>query len=114
MKNWFMKSPCKHCPFRRDVTPFLHPERGAELAYSADNPYNSFQCHKTTEANEDTEDGEMYATSDSKECAGFMTLQHIECGNELPEGFEPNYDIVYDSAFDMAQEYEEEWNTKHT
>ena len=40
----FMKEPCKHCPFRRDVKPYLHPERAATIAYAAQNPYNSFYC----------------------------------------------------------------------
>lgn len=107
MENWFMKSPCKHCPFRNDVKPFLHPERGAELAYSAENSYNSFPCHKTTVEDEDGEDGEMLVTNESKECAGFMTLQHIESGTPLPKGFKPDYSIVYDSSWDMVNAYEE-------
>lgn len=103
-ENWFMKRPCIHCPYRRDVKPFLRPERGEELAYHAKNPYNSFPCHKTTEA--DDESGESYTTQESKECAGFMTLQHIECDNALPDGFEPAYDIVYDGCYEMADAYE--------
>ena len=29
---WFVKKPCQHCPFRRDVKPFLTPERAEEIA----------------------------------------------------------------------------------
>jgi hypothetical protein len=38
--RWFVKKPCQHCPFLRDVTPFLHPHRGEELAYLTENRYS--------------------------------------------------------------------------
>lgn len=106
--SYFCKKPCKHCPYRNDVKPFLTPERGEELAYYAQNPYNSFPCHKTTELDEESESGEMYATDKSKECAGFITLQVIENGERwIPEGFEPAYDIVYADVYDMIDAYDE-------
>lgn len=103
----FMKKPCIHCPFRNDVKPFLHPDRGAELAIHASIPYNSFPCHKTTESDEDSEEGEMMCTESTKECAGFMTLQAVENGEDiLPEGFKPSYNIVYDGIYEMMDAYE--------
>lgn len=102
-----MKQPCKHCPFRRDVKPFLHPERGEQLAYHAQNPYNSFSCHKTTEYDEDSDN--QVAVSTSLECAGFMTLQCVE-GMEPPEGFEPAYDEVYGDVYEMIDAYSEDNN----
>jgi len=105
----YMKKPCEHCPFRRDVKPFLTPSRGEELAYHAQNPYTSFPCHKTTVSDEEVggEGDEMVKTENSKECAGFLTLQASECGEKyMPEGFKPSYDIVYGESFEMAQEYE--------
>lgn len=102
-----MKTPCIHCPFRRDVKPFLRPERGAELAYHAENPYNSFPCHKTTVEDEDSEDGEMIATENSKECAGFLTLM-AQNGYEVPEGFEPSYQLCYTDTWEMIEAYEQE------
>lgn len=107
----FMKTPCKHCPFRNDVKPYLHPERAEELAYSAQNPHNSFACHKTTEYDEDSEDGEMLVTENSKECAGFLTLR-AEGGEDVPEGFEPAWEICYTEPYEMTEAYEEEWNKK--
>lgn len=64
-----MKAPCKHCPFRSDVKPYLTPHRREELAYAAQNPYNSFPCHKTTVSDEEFGgEGEgMVATEESKE-----------------------------------------------
>ena len=103
--SYFMKKPCVHCPYRNDVKPFLTPERGEELAYHATNPYNSFSCHKTTETDEDSESGERYAGENSKECAGFMTLQ-VQEGMRIPEGFEPSYDVVYQDAYDMIDAYD--------
>jgi hypothetical protein len=103
MENYFMKEPCKHCPYRHDVVPFLHPERGIELAYHAQNPYNSFPCHKTTES--DDNEGYSYRTAKSLECAGFLSLQ-INEGGSCPDGFTPS-DKAYGCADDMIYAYEE-------
>jgi hypothetical protein len=107
----FCKKPCKHCPFRNDVKPFLHPDRAAEIAYAAENPYSSFPCHKTTEHDEDSEDGEMLVTENSKECAGFLTLR-AQTGLAVPEGFEPSWEICYTDSWEMIDAYEEEWENK--
>lgn len=103
MSNYFMKEPCAHCPYRRDVKPFLTPERGEELAYHATNPYNSFPCHKTTES--DDESGDTYRTSKSLECAGFMALQANETDCSLPDGFIPS-DKVYGDTWEMIEAYQ--------
>jgi hypothetical protein len=107
----FCKKPCKHCPFRSDVKPFLHPERAEELAYHTQNPYNSFPCHKTTEYDEESEDGDMMVTEQSKECAGFLTLR-AQQGIKVPEGFEPSWELCYMEPEDMVQAYEEEWENQ--
>ena len=104
----YMKKPCKHCPFRRDVKPFLHEDRGAELAYLAQNPYNEFHCHKTTESDEESEEGRMMVVETTKQCAGFLTLMANELGEErMPEGFKPSYDLVYCDSWDMSGAYED-------
>ena len=105
----FVKKPCKHCPFRNDIKPFLHPDRAYQIASSASNPYNDFPCHKTTEYDDESEDGEMIVTDKSKTCAGFLTLRAQE-GMRVPEGFAPSWEICYTDAFDMFQAYDEEWN----
>lgn len=104
----FVKVPCKDCPFRNDVTPFLHPRRAMELAYAASNPYSDFPCHKTTEADDET--GECYATDKSLTCAGFLTLRAQE-GEDTPEGFTPSWDIIYTDAHEMIDAYEQEWES---
>lgn len=103
----FMKKPCEHCPFRRDVKPFLTDGRAEELAYATENPYNSFPCHKTTEHcdDDDSYDGEMMVTERSKECAGFLSMQVNQSDIEV-EGFEPS-DLVYEDSYDMIMSYEE-------
>lgn len=107
MDNYYCKKPCKHCPYRNDVKPFLTPERGQELAYHAENPYNTFTCHKTTEHDDESDEGEMLVTEKSKECAGFLTMQISINGEEYkPEGFEPSYDICYEDTWQIIGAYE--------
>jgi len=111
----YMKAPCKHCPFRRDVTPFLHPERAKELAYNAENRYGDFVCHKTTERDDDNEDGEMLVTEASKECAGHLYLKAMYCGSTDydDDGFLPNPEWnCYEDSYEMTEAYEMEWNKR--
>jgi hypothetical protein len=107
--SYYMKKPCEKCPFRTDVKPFLTPERGEELAYHAQNPYNSFVCHKTLEyieCDDDIESDRLVVTGRSKECAGFITLQ-INEGARTPEGFTPDFENIYNDSWEMASAYEE-------
>ncbi len=109
MSKDYMPKPCQHCPFRTDVRPFLTTERAEEIAYSAQNPYNTFPCHKTTECVEDDDgNSDMAETENSKQCAGFLTLQANESRRTMPEGFEPSFDTCYNSASEMVDAYEEE------
>ena len=103
----YMKKPCIHCPFRHDVTPFLTPIRGDELANSANNPYNDFPCHKTMEHDDE---GETICVEKTKQCAGFLTLMASNLGEDrMPEGFKPSYDIVYSDSWEMSEAYEAAW-----
>ena len=106
--DYYMKTPCKDCPFRRDVRPFLHPDRAFDIASSASNPYNSFTCHKTLEHDDDHDDG--FVGASSKECAGFLTMRANETDEGLPDGFEPSWELCYTDVFEMEYEYEQEWN----
>ncbi len=106
----FVKIPCKHCPFRIDVKPYLHPDRAYDIA--SENPYSSFACHKTTISDEESEEGRMLTTEDSKECAGFLTLR-ANSGESLPKGFKPSFDLCYGDSLEMYQAYDEEWNNNH-
>ena len=105
-----MKVPCKTCPFRRDVTPFLRPGRVEQIAELPYNPYNDFTCHNTLDFEEDSEGwAESVVTEKSLTCAGFLTLLYIEQGEDsvvIPEGFKPS-DLTYESAEDMIDAYYE-------
>jgi len=110
----FMEKPCQHCPFKTNVKPFLHPDRAADIAYAAQNPYSDFPCHKTLGYVENEEGEEDTArTEESKECAGFLTMRCKELGeeavHEIKEGFKPAYEDVYEDAGEMADAYEEAW-----
>lgn len=104
--QWYMKKPCKHCPYCYDTRVFLMEERGIELAYHATNPYNSFPCHKTLNVDDD---GETLSAEDSKTCAGFLALQIGENGDRYkPDEFEipPN---AFTCADDMIYKFEEHY-----
>lgn len=103
-KPWFMAAPCKHCPFRRDVKPFLHPDRATDLAYSTENPYTDFLCHKTLDY--DTDEGEPASTAHTLTCAGFLSMQVNATGRKAPEGFVPS-PAAYGDRWEMIEAYEE-------
>lgn len=111
----FVKKPCKNCPFRNDVKPYLHPDRAADIAYSASNKYSNFICHSTIEYDGD-EDIQGRSTGDfskAKTCAGFLTLRAQE-GYDVPKGFTPSWDICYTDTFEMTEAYEEEWGNNNS
>jgi hypothetical protein len=107
----FIKKPCKSCPFRSDVTPYLHPERAAEIVYAAQNPYSDFPCHCTIEydGDEDILGNSTGDFSKAKTCAGFLTLR-AQMGEKTPDGFEPSWEVCYMDEIDMISAYEEEWD----
>jgi hypothetical protein len=102
----FVKKPCIHCPYRRDVRPFLHLKRGYELARIAQNKYSQFFCHKTL-GHDDVGDGDTIVAPESLLCAGFLTMQVNETGAKGPAGFEPS-NLAYDSSEEMEAAYEDE------
>jgi hypothetical protein len=76
-EHTWMKKCCGLCPYAKEGTLFLHPERTQDFAYSAENPYTNFPCHKTAEVYEDDYDGsaEYISGEASFTCHGFKTLQ---------------------------------------
>lgn len=70
-----LTTPCKRCPFRTDVTPFLRRERAKEIAGSI-RVSGDFPCHKTTVPTDDGED--MQKAPDSQQCAGALIIQERE------------------------------------
>lgn len=71
-----LKSPCRDCPFRSDVTPFLRAGRVKEILddiiLRGD---NHFHCHKTIEYGENDNGDETHGKERSQVCAGAMIMQ---------------------------------------
>lgn len=65
-----LTDPCKKCPFRSDIKPYLNADRVAEIC---DAP--SFACHQTTVEDESSDEGDMKVTDKSQMCAGYMILR---------------------------------------
>jgi hypothetical protein len=104
-----MKKTCALCPFSRTKTLALHPERAADFAYMAQNPYSSFPCHKTAELDEDDPESSEYVWGESsKMCHGFLTLQRAENGIEDDE-FQPDGD-GFECTHEMIEHHEELWD----
>lgn len=61
--------PCKHCPFRNDITPYLRPERAHDIADSLQRG-DDFPCHATVEY-ADSQQGDA---SNAARCAGAMII----------------------------------------
>jgi hypothetical protein len=104
-------APCKQCPFRRDVRPFLRPARAAQLASYAKRGI-TFLCHETTR---ETGDGT------EKHCAGKLVLarkldrlyhdQLVRVGERLGADFDKvvdPLDVVYDTPKEMIEAYRKE------
>lgn len=80
--NYDMKSPCDHCPFRIDIPPYLTTDRIYEIADSL--VRGEFPCHKTTVADEETDEGDMWETPNSQHCAGALRLMEAaECPSQM-------------------------------
>lgn len=50
--NCKLTTPCKNCPFRSDVAPYLQPTRAVEIVNGAVYGDAHFICHKTLQAKE--------------------------------------------------------------
>jgi len=92
-----MKEPCEHCPFRKDVKPFLTPARGIELAMLTRNPKGVFNCHETL----DYSKFEGRVTADTRLCIGFATLRAQESSNR----FVKPHETVYGTMGEMMLAY---------
>lgn len=68
--------PCKDCPFRTDIRPYLHPERAREIAEYMTKEGKTFPCHKTV-----TYDGPR-DRSKEQHCAGALIFAENTGGVE--------------------------------
>lgn len=65
-----LTSPCRDCPFRTDVRPYLTPERILEIR--AGLVRSTFPCHKTTQFDDE---GEHAPSDNEMHCAGALILK---------------------------------------
>ena len=80
--------PCKKCPFRTDVPPYLNAARVGEIATSIQQG-GPFHCHETTVPSDDGES--MEVGPDSSVCAGSIIVmekmgqpnQHLRIAERL-------------------------------
>lgn len=76
--------PCKKCPFRTDIEPYLRPGRIREIANSMVVYDGWFPCHETTESDDESDDGSNYTTSKSQHCAGAaIILMKMDAPNQM-------------------------------
>lgn len=111
-----MKKCCGLCPFSRIETLFVHPERAEEFAYSTENPYNDFVCHKTGIIDEDNPDedkqNEIVRGEKSLICCGFASMQHNINSEHSEEGFIPDED-AFSEAWEMIEHHQIQWDKEH-
>lgn len=73
MADFNMRTPCRHCPFRSDIRPFLTGERAEEIAEAIERGL-TFTCHKTV----DYSDEQPHETDASMHCAGALIIAEKE------------------------------------
>ena len=81
-----LKRPCKHCPFRVDVSRYLKAERYREIAAALLDEGLSFACHETLDRDDE---GETRIAAESRLCAGAMIwLRHQNRPNAVMQVME--------------------------
>lgn len=73
-----MKRPCKNCPFRCDVRPYLTGERCLDIREGLESG-SSFSCHETVTYSDDLE----YVRSPSEQfCVGAILVMENETNRD--------------------------------
>lgn len=109
-----MKECCGMCPYSRKNTLFIHPDRAEDFAYSAENPYSDFVCHKTGVVLEDNDiddrGGDIVRGEKSLTCAGFHVMQHAINGTEEDSEVKVDFSDHFSDAWEMIDHHEIEHN----
>lgn len=75
-----LKRPCKGCPFRADIEPYLTKSRAEEIATVLLQD-GTFSCH---EHNGFDDDGDTFEGERAQHCAGAMIfLEHQDAPNQM-------------------------------
>lgn len=109
-----MKECCGLCPYSRDKTLFLHPERAEDFAFQAENPYSDFVCHKTGVPEEEDEyddnAGAIVRGEKSLTCMGFASMQHTISNGDDSFKIDPN---AFEDAWEMIEHHTEKYEEQH-
>lgn len=108
-------SSCANCPFRKDVEPFITPERVKQIINSL--VRTAFPCHKTLEYFDAEEGTDSRETENTQHCAGALILcEREEAPSQMMRIMERlgGYDRhklkmdapVYDSFEEMIEAHE--------
>lgn len=104
--HYKLKKPCKDCPFRADIPPFLTQARAEEIASSL--VRSEFPCHKTLEYDDD----EGHETKSTAHCAGaLIMLEKMEQPSQMMRiserlGMYDRFSLDMDSPiFDDAESF---------
>lgn len=81
-----LKKVCKDCPFRKDIRPYIRPERAEEIAEQLTTQDGWFSCHKTT-----TSVGKTNMDKGAQHCVGALIFSekvgHINQMMRIAERF---------------------------
>lgn len=91
-----MTQPCKACPYRKDVVPYLTPERGLQLAMMTRHRGPGFICHESVKS--------LGGKGPRRTCIGFAMLRAQEAGHRFVRPDDP----VYRTMGDMIARYAKE------
>lgn len=73
MKKFNMKTPCKDCPFRSDIKPFITASRAREIIQTTVLGEAHFHCHKTLKYG-GSADEEHIDDTNGQVCAGSLIM----------------------------------------
>lgn len=99
-KPYGLTTPCKLCPFRTDVHPYILPERVREIERSLERA--EFPCHKTTSRDDECDDGLYIRTGREVHCAGALILMIKEDRSSQMMRIAHRLGMFDPAALDMA------------
>lgn len=71
-----LRRPCPHCPFRRDIEPFLSAERAEEIADALE--HHTFACHETVHKAQPRDARGRFLPTETSHCAGVLIIMQRE------------------------------------
>jgi hypothetical protein len=75
--GYALTAPCRNCPFRTDLEPYLRADRAREIA-AALHDGGTFDCHKTVTYDDEPEDDGPRRTGREQQCAGALIVMERE------------------------------------